>query len=636
MPSPETAPPITQQPPPPPLEPVHTLPIPVPDNEDPLRLALSMVESLRAENDLYQVNFNKLRNAHEQLQETLAGVARERDDAVNQRRAMEDARAELKISHKMQLDEKVREIDDLKATLGDGRRDEEILRQRLFREWDEGARKRTRALEDDCQGYRQALLALRREHEMLKVGMEQQASLHAADLEQIKVIQDQETREFQEKMVALQENLLAVADTERLRAFQRENAEMQVRCRNLVAENEEIRALKEAALLECASLDRTASRRLADADSAARELAHEADELRGRLKLAEADADAATRALEVCREERDKAAREAEAARVAGEEAAHKFMVDLEEARIAGLKERQQLEGALAGAKQRVRELEGSLKIAESRLAEARAQSATADRDHVDRLKAAVQDERGKRDAVEDQKREVEKKLAMLERAAAEKETKDASVIKELRIELSHLQSSHATALDNMTSLQREVRELRGTNDRLEGAAKEARVIDEERKRRLAEVEEEVENGKREEEGLRRKILALESTIQSLEKESALSAREEDKLQHEWTRERAELLQQVAALRGDNDTLADKLSGVVTTFEKHHALYKSKYAELKKRWKVASVQCEALHVERDALAREVAECATRVREREVEQERNRTRFLALLQDHVAV
>ncbi|KAJ3340052.1 hypothetical protein HDU93_007394 [Gonapodya sp. JEL0774] len=551
---------------------------PAQEDEDPLRLALALIESLRAENELYQINFNKLRTAHEELQDAFASLSQEKEDAIVEKRNMEDAKCEQDIQNRIKLDEKTREIEDLKAALNDGRRDEEVLRQRFSREWEDTHKRRTKVLEGEVESYRSSLNALRKEHEMLKVELEQQDKYPTA---------------------------LS-------------------------------RALKEAAVLECTSVDRLNNRRLAEEQANSRHLDQEVQELKGRIKLLEAEYEATAKALELCKEERDRVTKEVEGLKLKSEEASHRFAVEIEDIKLTALKERQQVEQAAAGVRQRLREMESSAKTSENRLVDLRLQLSTSEREHLERLKAVVQEERAKRDVVEEDKQTAEKKIAALERASAEMEARDALLIKEQREELSRLRSSLSKTSEQLAALELQARDLRSANNRLEGSAKESRQTDEERRARIVELEEELDSERKAEEALRNKIAALESTIQSFQNESLVSAQEDNKLQLGWAHERAHMQRQLSVLRTDNESLADKMSEVVATFDKHHALFKTKYAELKKRLKSVSTQCESLRIERDGLARELAAQATRAREREMEQERNRTKFLSMLQEQVAV
>eukprot|EP00842_Homolaphlyctis_polyrhiza_P006863 jgi/Hompol1/766/HPOL_001366-RA len=370
---------------------------------DKLRAALALVETLKAENDLYKDNFEKLKSSHETLMMKHEDAIRENDVALKEKDLANQESQQTLMFWKAQLEEREQELDAIKAKASSFAYIRDELEQSQRGKW--------QLMIKECDKYREMYYKSKREVESLRLDNDQRAAAFDRSTKDLKREQAEQIKQWEARLVILQQSMDAESDTERLRVCQREKKELELRVSSLLSELDELRAVKEQLKVDYEQMERVHKRQLAEHLSEAKNLASERDSLVCRLSSLETELKATLNRQDDLLTENKAITKELDKTKSRLEESAHEFNVAVSDMKVAALKERNDSQNQINVLQERISELKAASKTLNMTIQDLRNKLSNSEKEYLERIRLVREEEWSKISSIECEKSEEQDRL---------------------------------------------------------------------------------------------------------------------------------------------------------------------------------------------------------------------------------
>ncbi|KAJ3283887.1 Centrosomal protein of 83 kDa [Borealophlyctis nickersoniae] len=627
---------------------------------DKLKVALSLVETLKQENEVYKDNFDQLKRNYERFQERHDGLSKEFDICSKEKSALETHLTEQESYYKALVAEKTREVEEARNCRPQ-QKEIELVRLKLTKEFEAVQEKKWRNLGQEITKYRDMYYKLRREHEIVRAEFERQAAEHQSVQTEVKQSHQEEMALLEARLSALRESIDSMTDSERVRTLQRENGELQLKIQHLLSEIDQLRAEKESLGVEHDQQTRLLQRRLMEEITLSKAVAAEKDAVVAKVNSLETELKQSLKYQDQLSEENTRLSKEVDKAKARLEETVHKFNVEVSDMKLTVLKERGQAENEIGQSKAKLAEVKSSLKTASETIHDLRQKLCSADKTLLERVRAAQEEEWGKIARLEGEKTELEKQIGHLKERLREMEAAQDGYKKEANTDISRLKSQVSQLTTSNDALITQTQSMASEKERLaaENDTMRCRVV--ELEAQLVSLTQDVDGRQRGEAGLRYlgfvaakqnvecvndsmivlslardKISSLESALQAvqseltqtndhLEKEREAYLHDLERQRSTWSKEKHQLHQSLEDMRRERDNLTGKAHGLEESLLQH----KMKISQLKTRLKEFKEEIGSLRKRNEAEKAKADAVERDMRQRHVD-------FLSLLQSEGVV
>ncbi|XP_053518174.1 centrosomal protein of 83 kDa isoform X3 [Artibeus jamaicensis] len=240
-------------------------------------------ERLRCEH--HKINYQTLKGEHTRLQDEYTKTQNELKHLLNEKQTNQEKMQLLFEELKGELLEKTKDLEEIKLQVLTPQ-NLELLRAQIQQELETPMRERFRSLDEEVEKYRAEYNKLRYEHTFLKSEFEHQKEEFARILEGEKIKYELEIARLEKDKEDLHNQLISVdptRDSKRVEQLIREKGHLYQKIKNLDAEVAELRAEKENSGTQVDNLQRIQVRQLAEMQATVRSL--EVKELKHSNKL---------------------------------------------------------------------------------------------------------------------------------------------------------------------------------------------------------------------------------------------------------------------------------------------------------------------------------------------------------------
>ncbi|CAN8211240.1 unnamed protein product [Coccothraustes coccothraustes] len=235
-------------------------------------LKLLMDEKMRSEH--HKANYQTLRAEHLRLQEDYTKSQDELKRLLVEKQTVHDKFQQLLADFQEQLLAKTQELEQVKQQVLTPQKLER-LKAKMYEELESPMRERYQKLENEVEKYRTLYNKLRYDHTFLKSEFEHQKEEHAHILEEKKIKYETEIARLDKDKEELHNQLLSIdptRDSKRVEALSREKAQLCQKLKALEAEVEELRAERHNSVVQAENIQRVQARQLAEMQTTMRSL----------------------------------------------------------------------------------------------------------------------------------------------------------------------------------------------------------------------------------------------------------------------------------------------------------------------------------------------------------------------------
>ncbi|XP_020440814.1 centrosomal protein of 83 kDa isoform X2 [Corvus cornix cornix] len=235
-------------------------------------LKLLMDEKMRSE--YHKANYQTVRAEHLRLQEDYTKSQDELKRLLVEKQTVHDKFQQLISEYQDQLLGKTQELEQVRMQVLTPQK-LELLKAKIYEELESPMRERYQKLENEVEKYRTLYNKLRYEHTFLKSEFEHQKEEHAHILEEKKIKYEAEIARLDKDKEELHNQLLSIdptRDSKRVEALSREKAQLCQKLKALEAEVEELRAERHNCGVQAENVQRVQARQLAEMQTMMRSL----------------------------------------------------------------------------------------------------------------------------------------------------------------------------------------------------------------------------------------------------------------------------------------------------------------------------------------------------------------------------
>ncbi|NXH35665.1 CEP83 protein, partial [Myiagra hebetior] len=235
-------------------------------------LKLLMDEKMRSE--YHKANYQTVRAEHLRLQEDYTKSQDELKRLLAEKQTVHDKFQQLITEYQDQLLGKTQELEQVRMQVLTPQK-LELLKAKIYEELESPMRERYQKLENEVGKYRTLYNKLRYEHTFLKSEFEHQKEEHAHILEEKKIKYEAEIARLDKDKEELHNQLLSIdptRDSKRVEALSREKAQLCQKLKALEAEVEELRAERHNCGVQAENAQRVQARQLAEMQTMMRSL----------------------------------------------------------------------------------------------------------------------------------------------------------------------------------------------------------------------------------------------------------------------------------------------------------------------------------------------------------------------------
>ncbi|NXX41437.1 CEP83 protein, partial [Tricholaema leucomelas] len=375
--------------------------------------------------DLHKANYQTLKAELLSLQEEYRRSQDEVERLVAEKQTERDSFQLLLADCQEQLLAKTQEVEKLKMQVLTPQK-LELLKAQIQQELESPMAERYRKLENEVEKYRTEYNRLRYEHAFLKSEFAHQSEEHARILEERKIKQEAEIARLDKDKEELRHQLLSVdptRDSKRLEALSREKAQLYQKLKGLEAEVAELRAERDNCGVQAESVQRVQVRQLAEVQAVVRSLEAE-------KRSAELQIDRLEKELQTSHEQNilltsklHKSEREVNSLAAKVEELKHSYKLEVTNVKLEAARTKSEVERERNKIQSEMDGLLSDKAVLKAAVERHKVLLVEKDRELIRKVQAAKEEVFGQIAALQDEKLEVESRLADLEKMRLEQDS---------------------------------------------------------------------------------------------------------------------------------------------------------------------------------------------------------------------
>jgi chromosome segregation ATPase len=229
------------------------------------------------------------------------------------------------------------------------------------------------------------------------------------------------------KITILQNNAEDTSELQRLRVIQREKNDLELKVRSLLQELDDIRAAKEELRIQSEKDERLFKRQLADQISVGKSFQSEKDSLQSKCNVLEDEMRVIQRQKEDLVQELNRLRKELDKVVNRLEENAHQYTVSISDLKINYLKDKNEASIQIEELNNKINHLQ----VDQDTITEQKEKISSQERDYLDKIRLAREEEWSKISILEQEKHELEKQISVWKHTHSESESKNEGLQKE-------------------------------------------------------------------------------------------------------------------------------------------------------------------------------------------------------------
>ncbi|XP_015713756.1 centrosomal protein of 83 kDa isoform X1 [Coturnix japonica] len=561
----------------------------------------------------HKANYQTIKAEHMRLQEEYTKSQDELKQLLVEKQTVHDKFQLLLAEYREELLGKTQELEKLKMQVLTPQK-LELIKAQIQQELESPMAERYRKLENEMEKYRTEYNKLRYEHTFLKSEFEHQREEHEHALEEEKIKHEAEIARLEKDKEELHNRLVSIdptRDSKRVEILSREKAQLHQKLKGLEAEVAELRAERDNCGVQAENVQRVQVRQLAELQSLTRSLEAE-------KKSAEQHVGRIEEELKVCREQNflltsklHKSEQEVNslAAKVEELKQSHKLEVTnvkLEAARTKNEveRERNKIQSEMDGLLSDKEVLKEAVERHKVLLVEK-------DQELVRKVQAAKEEVFGKIAALQDEKLDLESRLAHLEKVKLEQDAWRQTEKDQYEEKLRVVQLAEESSRRELECLRLKIQQQAIQTEELEEKKRER----DELKQQIQDMQLQVASLSQSENDLLEYNQKLKETVERLRQECQNARTQAEKAQLEteknleyrrieWLEEKHLLTQRISEKEEKYNEVKNKLCRAAVAQKKRKTLNDNKQRRMQEKLQLLEAKIEELEKENQVLNRQ--------------------------------
>ncbi|XP_060101984.1 centrosomal protein of 83 kDa-like [Heteronotia binoei] len=568
-------------------------------------------ERMRCEH--HKSNYQTLKAEHTRLQNEYIRSQNELKQLLEEKQTVHDKFQVLLAEFREELLNKTKEVEELKTQVITPQK-LELLKAQIQHDLETPMRERFRKLEEEGEKYRTEYNKLRYEHAFLKSEFEHQREEHGRILEERKIKYESEVARLEKDKEDLHGQLLSVdssRDNKQVEALLREKAQLVQKVKVLEAEVAELRAQKENSGMQAENVQRIQVRQLAEMQAVVRSLEAEKQSVKLQLERVEKELLLSNEQNAALTSKLHKAEREIGALTTKAEEVKHANRLEITNVKLEAARARSEIERERNKLQTEIDELRSDNEILKTTLERHKVLLMEKDRELVRKVQAAKEDGFQKLAAFQEEKLELETKLAEMEKNKMEQDCERQLERDQYEKKISSLQlaeeSSRREIQNLRLKLQQQVINSEGLEKERSDNAHLKQHIQELQLRvaSLSQSEQDfLDSNQKLKEMLERLKNECQNARSQAERAQLEAARNIEDKRVEWMEEKHKLVQRVTKAEETYDQMRQKLHRASVVQKKRKTLNDNKQKKLLEKIELLEAKKEELEIEKQVLNRQ--------------------------------
>jgi chromosome segregation ATPase len=327
-------------------------------------------------------------------------------------------------------------------------------------------------LEKEATKFRSLYYKIKKEWESAMLEQEMKSADMERQKSDLRRLHEEEVDQLRSKIQILEETVQDTSELERLRSVQREKTELELRVKAQLQELDEIRyscmkfvtsfrAEKENLKLLAEQEERNHKRQLADMLAASKSYHSEKETLQSKCYSLENELRQAHNQKAESFEEAIRYKKELDKTISLMEEANHRYNLQVSNSQLELMKQKTELETKIEDLQTKIHLLQKEAKAAESVIQDLKDKISNQEKDYLDKLRIAKEEDWAKISQIEAEKGNVEKQLNSAKQRAAEVDARNESIIQEQAKECQRLKKELQETLALMQTLEESTQNLK-------------------------------------------------------------------------------------------------------------------------------------------------------------------------------
>ncbi|XP_075789459.1 centrosomal protein of 83 kDa [Pelodiscus sinensis] len=596
-------------------------------------------ERMRCEN--HKTNYQTLKAEHTRLQDEYTKSQNEFKRLLAEKQTIHEKFQFLLAEIRGELLDKTRELEELKMQVLTPQK-LELLKAQIQHELETPMRERFRKLDEEVEKYRTEYNKLRYEHTFLKSEFEHQKEEHTRILEEKKMKYDSEIARLDKDKEELHNQLLSVdptRDNKRVEVLLREKAQLHQKLKGLEAEVAELRAERENSGMQAENVQRIQVRQLAEMQATMRSLEAEKQSAKLQTDHIEKELQMSNEQNTLLTSKLHKAEREINALTTKVDELKHSHKLEVTNVRLEAARAKSEVERERNKIQSEMDGLHSDNEILKAAVERHKVLLVEKDRELIRKVQAAREEGFQKLAALQEEKLELENRLAELEKMKVEQDAWRQSEKDEYEEKLRVMQLAEESSRRELQNVRLKLQQQIIQSEELEKEKSENTDL----KQQINDLQLQVASLSQSESDLLESNQKLKEMLERLKQEcrNARSQAEKAQLEAEkmledkrveWLEEKHKLIQRTTEKEEKYDQVKEKLHRAAIAQKKRKALNDNKQKRLQEKIELLEAKREELETENQVLNRQNVpyEEYTRLQKRLKDLQRRHDEFRSLI------
>ncbi|XP_036920581.1 centrosomal protein of 83 kDa isoform X1 [Sturnira hondurensis] len=596
-------------------------------------------ERLRCEH--HKINYQTLKGEHTRLQDEYTKTQNELKHLLNEKQTNQEKMQLLFEELKGELLEKTKDLEEIKLQVLTPQ-NLELLRAQIQQELETPMRERFRSLDEEVEKYRVEYNKLRYEHTFLKSEFEHQKEEFARILEGEKIKYELEIARLEKDKEDLHNQLISVdptRDSKRVEQLIREKGHLYQKIKNLEAEVAELRAEKENSGTQLENLQRIQVRQLAEMQATVRSLEAEKQSVKLQAERLEKELQSSNEQNTILISKLHKTEREINTLTSKVKELKHSNKLEITDIKLETARAKSELEREKNKIESELDGLQSDNEILKSAVEHHKMLLVEKDRELIRKVQAAKEEGYQKLVELQDEKLELENRLADLEKMKAEYDVWRQSEKDQCEEKLRASQMAEESARRELQSIRLKLQQQIVNTENAEKEKNENSEL----KQQISSLQIQVTSLTQSENELLNSNQILKEMVERLKQECRNLRSQAEKAQLEvektleekqiqWLEEKHKLHERITDREEKYNQAKEKLQRAATAQKKRKSLHENKLKRLQEKIEVLEAKKEELETENQVLNRQNVpfEEYTRLRKRLKDIQRRHNEFRSLI------
>uniref|UniRef100_A0A6J0VIU5 Centrosomal protein of 83 kDa isoform X1 n=2 Tax=Pogona vitticeps TaxID=103695 RepID=A0A6J0VIU5_9SAUR len=568
-------------------------------------------ERMRCEH--HKTNYQTLKAEHTRLLNEYTKSQNELKQLLHEKQTLHDQFQLLLAEVREELLDKNREVEELKLQVITPQK-LELLKTQIQQDLETPMREHFRKLNEEVEKYRTEYNKLRYEHTFLKSEYEHQGAEHIRILEEAKLKYESEIARLDKDKEELHNQLHSIdptRDHKRVEELLREKTQLQQKLKGLEAEVAELRAQKENSGMQAENIQRIQMRQLTEMQATTRSLEAEKQSVKLQLECVEKELQMSNEQNTLLMGKLHKAEREINALTTKVEELKHSHKLEITNIKLETAKARSDIEREKNKIQSEMDGLHSDNEILKATLEQHKVLIVEKDRELVRKVQAAKEDGFQKLVALQEEKLELENKLAELQKMKVEQEAQMQSEKDHYEGKLLAMRLAEESSRREIENLRLKLQQQASNSEELEKERSENANL----KQQIHSLQLQVTSISQSENDLMDSNQKLKEILERLKQEyrNARSQAEKAQLDSEknledkrieWLEEKHKLIQRITEMEVKYNQTREKLHRAAVAQKKRKTLNDNRQKKLLKKIELLEAKREELETENQVLNRQ--------------------------------